>query len=46
MKSKRGVLTKEIKIKSKKLLGYTINQTELRLIDGVCTVCDVQRAEN
>ncbi len=32
MKSKRGVLTKEIKQISKKLLGYNITQTELRLM--------------
>jgi len=32
MEQKRGQLTDRIKIKSKELLGYEINQTELRLI--------------
>lgn len=32
MKSKRGVLTKEIKSMSLKLLGYKITQTELHLM--------------
>ncbi len=30
--SKRGMLTKEIKAESKRLLGYSISQTELRLM--------------
>ncbi len=32
MKQERGQLTERIKLKSKELLGYEINQTELRLI--------------
>lgn len=32
MSTKRGVLTKEIQTVSKKLLGYKITQTELRLM--------------
>ena len=34
----RGSLTKRIKVKSKELLGYEINQTELRLMPYVLYV--------
>lgn len=52
MTSKRGVLTKEIKVTSKKLLGYAITQKELRLMVYVqyvmCNeqVIDVRRINN
>ncbi len=32
MKQERGQLTERIKLKSKELLGYKMNQTELRLM--------------
>ncbi len=46
MNSKRGMLTKEIKSMSLKLLGYKISQTELRLMAYVQYVmCNEQRID-